>query len=54
MDWNRRPSNREIERKISAAKKALSEKRGYLKFAIKDENFYYVSLHKSKKGKVTT
>lgn len=29
MNWNDRPSRREIDKKISAAKKALSENRGY-------------------------
>lgn len=29
MDWNNRPSTHEIDKKIYAAKKALSEKRGY-------------------------
>lgn len=125
MNTSARPTKREIDKKISAAKKALGEKRGYfapisakligefielnigdaeevwpliielleeiaiddyigsrppmrsyepniancelfaffwvskklqqemyLKFAIKDGDFYYVSLHKSKKGKV--
>ncbi len=29
MNWDSRPSKREIDKKISAAKKALSENRGY-------------------------
>ncbi|MFZ0565930.1 MAG: hypothetical protein WAM28_07080 [Chlamydiales bacterium] len=29
MNWNSRPSKREIDKKISEAKKALSENRGY-------------------------
>ncbi len=29
MNWNSRPSRREIDKKISAAKKAVSENKGY-------------------------